>query len=63
MEYTKAIGLDRNHNEAYNNRGTAYLQLRMPDLALTNFNKAIELDSNNVEAITIVALLIPIYIG
>ncbi len=48
--YTKAIELNPNFVEAYNNRGAAYGDLRDYRQAIENYDKAIELNPNCVEA-------------
>jgi tetratricopeptide (TPR) repeat protein len=48
--YDKAIELDPNLAEAYNNRGVAYRALRLYESAIEDCNKAIELDPNLAEA-------------
>jgi tetratricopeptide (TPR) repeat protein len=48
--YTKAIDLQKNNAELYNNRGTAYYNLEQYVLALDDFNKAINLKKDFVDA-------------
>ena len=45
-EYTKAIELNPNYVEAYNNRACAYKKKGQYDLAIDECNKAIDLDPN-----------------
>ena len=49
-DYTKAIELKPNDANAYNNRGTAYLDNKQPREALADFNQAIALDIAFVSA-------------
>ena len=49
-ELDKAIELDPNLAEAYNNRGRAYSELGQYEQALTEYNKAIRLNPNNAVA-------------
>src|SRR3990167_8365577 len=44
--YTKAIALDPNLAQAYNNRGLAYADKGQNDRAIEDFNRAIALDPN-----------------
>lgn len=48
--YTKAIELNPNYAEAYNNRGSAYDDKEDFDKAIEDYTKAIELDPNLAEA-------------
>src|SRR3989338_1288964 len=48
--YTKAIQLDPNYADAYNNRGLAYDNKRQYDRAIEDYNKAIALDPNHAKA-------------
>ena len=50
VQYTKAIELDPELAEAYNNRGIAYGQKGESDNAIADFDKVIELDPERVEA-------------
>ncbi len=45
-DYSKAIELDPNAANVYNNRGVAYYALDEYDLAVADYSKAIELDPN-----------------
>ncbi len=49
-DYSKAIELNPNFIEAYNNRENAYAHLKLYNEALEDFNKAIELNPNLAEA-------------
>ena len=49
-DYNKAIELNPNLAEAYNNRGDVYTQQEKWDLALADYNKAIELNPNLADA-------------
>lgn len=42
-EYSKAIALDANYADAYNNRGASYRESKLFDQALQDYNKAIAL--------------------
>ena len=44
--YNKAIELDPNDADAYNNRGLAYYYLEEYERAIEDYNKAIELNPN-----------------
>ncbi|MBI5747750.1 MAG: tetratricopeptide repeat protein [Nitrospinae bacterium] len=48
--YTKAIALDPNYAQAYNNRGVAYYDKGQHDRAIEDYNKAIALDPNLASA-------------
>lgn len=48
--YTKAIELNPNYAEAYNNRGVAYYDKGEFNKAIEDYNKAIELNPNDAEA-------------
>lgn len=48
--YSKAIELDPEDIDAYNNRGNAYRALNKFEKAITDYSKVIELDSENVDA-------------
>jgi tetratricopeptide (TPR) repeat protein len=48
--YDKAIELDPNYVQAYNNKGAALVGLGRYREALEAYDKAIELDPNNVQA-------------
>ena len=45
-DYTKAIELDPNPADAYNNRGVAYGKKDESDCAIKDYTKAIELNPN-----------------
>jgi len=49
-DYSEAIKLDRNYDEAYLNRGIAYCAKKDYDEAIRNYNEAIKLDRNYDEA-------------
>jgi len=49
-DYGKAIELNPNFAEAYNNRGAAYLNLKQYESAIEDYGKAIELNPNDAEA-------------
>ena len=49
-DYSKAIELNPISAEAYNNRGTAYRELKQWERAIEDYNKAIELNPNYTEA-------------
>ena len=51
-DYDKAIELDPNDAEAYNNRGNSYRDLGQYQRAIEDYDKAIELDPNDAEAPT-----------
>jgi tetratricopeptide (TPR) repeat protein len=46
----KAIELQQNNAETYNNRGTAYYNLGQYKMAIEDFNRAINLKQDNAEA-------------
>ena len=46
QDYNKAIQLNPNYAEAYNNRGWAYYCLKQYGKALKDFEKALELNPN-----------------
>ena len=48
--YTKAIALDPNYADAYNNRGVAYWDKGQYDRAIEDYNKAITLDPKDAAA-------------
>ncbi len=48
--YTNAIALDPNFVQAYNNRGSAYINKGQYDRAIEDYSKAIALDPNYAEA-------------
>jgi len=45
-DYTAALDLNAELVDAYYGRGSVYAELLMHDMAVSDFNKAIELDSN-----------------
>jgi len=49
-DYTAAIATDSSFIDAYQNRGSAYIELHQARLALNDFNKVIRLDPNNANA-------------
>ena len=49
-DYDKAIELDPNDAEAYNNRGNSYSDLGQYQRAIEDYDKAIELDPDYAEA-------------
>ncbi len=49
-EYTKAISIYPNFQEAYNNRGNAFAKLRDIDSAIKDYYKAIELNPGDASA-------------
>jgi tetratricopeptide (TPR) repeat protein len=49
--YSKAISLDPNKAELYNNRGYTYMRLREYDKGLNDLDKAIEIRPNYVQAL------------
>ena len=51
-DYTRAIDLNPNYVEAYNNRGAIYNNIREPELAIADFDKVIELDPNYVNVLS-----------
>ncbi len=46
---TQIIQLDPNNAKAFNNRGTAYANLKQSEKAIQDYNKAIELEPNDAE--------------
>ena len=50
LDYTKAIEIDPNYVDAYNNRGVAKMGLEDYKRAISDFTKAIELDPNDAVA-------------
>ena len=48
--YTIAVGFDPKLIRAYNNRGTAYIEIGDFDRAIWNFNRAIEINPNDIYA-------------
>jgi tetratricopeptide (TPR) repeat protein len=49
--YTKAIELNKDYSQAYNNRGYTYMRLRVYDKALKDFDRAIEINPDYVQAL------------
>ena len=49
-DYTRALELDPNLAQAYNNRGTTYAILKNYDAALADYTRALELDPNYAQA-------------
>ena len=49
-DYNKAIELNRNYADAYNNRGNLYYLQQKYDLALADYNKAIDINPNYANA-------------
>ena len=56
-EYQKAIAVDSQDTILYNNLGTVYLRMNNPELAEENFQRAIKLNSKNVQAISNLAII------
>jgi tetratricopeptide (TPR) repeat protein len=50
-DYTKAIEMNPNFAEAYNNRAYTYMRMRTYPNALTDLNKALELHPNYIHAL------------
>lgn len=50
MDFSKAIELKPGYDEAYSNRGAAYLSKGKIDQAIADFSKAVELNPNYDEA-------------
>ena len=57
-DYTKAIELDPDYADAYNNRGYAYYLLEQYGKALNDYDKAIELDPNYEKTIYLRKMLL-----
>ena len=49
-DYDKAIELDPNDAEAYNDRGSSYHRLGQNERAIEDYDEAIKLDPDNAEA-------------
>lgn len=49
--YTKAIELNPNHAEAYNNRGYTYMRMRNYEAAIKDLDKAIDLRKDYINAL------------
>ena len=49
-DYSKAIEINPNYAEAYNNRGFLYSYQQKYELALADVNKAIDINPNHAEA-------------
>jgi tetratricopeptide (TPR) repeat protein len=49
-DYSKAIEINPNYANAYNNRGNLYSELQKYDLALSDYSKAIEINPNLAQA-------------
>jgi len=51
LDYTKAVELNQNYAEAYNNRAYTYMRMRAYALAIPDLNRAIEIRPDYVHAL------------